>query len=740
MKKIVSLVIIISMMLCMFPISSMTATATTTDFVQVDLSNDTKYPDGGEYYDEKNDITYTVVKSPTTFKAISSTPDGNYILAKDISIPGTYNYPILGSNTVLSGIINGNGYAIKHFKINYTNSYITFGVLAQGIKNNAKIINLQIGLPDNPIVYSIDNSGSGSDNHIGTGVIAGKILSDSAEGGTVEISGVDIYCKISVNKKMELPLSLGGFIGRSDGSNVCNLKVSHCSFTGTISMTDNAQATGYDTKVGSVIGYYKNGELTVSDYTNNANIDITKRTSGTSSGYSYAGGVVGRTEAKTTFIRCFNTGNMTSDKYSGGIAGHTDKLTTFTDCSNTGAITATTYSGGIAGRSYYSGTSYSGCKNSGAVTATDKAGGIVGQTDNPVAFSSCSNSGAITATSYSGGIEGYAAGQSGFTSCTNSGAITSDNYAGGVLARAYNQASFISCVNSGRISSGVNAGGVLGGAYFNGSNDYVLELDGCVNHGEIFSYSSNEATKTTAGGIIGVVNFGAYEINECGNTGSLSANYIYDATGVPKLGACGIIGRYYVNNSNTVITDCYSTGVISSSVANDARTFTPYAICTGSVASGIKLKVTGCVWNMTFNNNTVKNGLPTTNLTVDSGNNTQKNIIAKKSTALYDAYAQKSIDNTKLRILLVSATPELTDKTDIVINVYYGENQGKKFTVPANYIFALHSVEAAGDMYYAVGDAYIFGGVITGIPENINITRVEVEFGNGFEWNIPMEG
>ena len=732
MKKTVSLIIVISMMLCMLPIVGTTAFAQTT---HIDLSG---YADGATYKDQDG-TEYEVIRTAANFKAIDRTK--NCIFACSIDMNGeAFTNNIFGDGTSIQGIIDGNGYSLYNFSATYSGTYGSVGLLAQSLKGNASVRNLTIGTPEAPIEYKINGSSANV-----AGALVGKIHEDTTAEQTVTVSNVHIYCNMTFEKAISNGVSLGGFIGTTNtksGGAAYNVNISDCSFTGSISFPESAAVSGKNTRVGGFVGYHQKGILTVTDCVNNANIDITKRTSDASaSGYAYAGGIVGRADVQVTFTRCSNNGSMTSDRYSGGIAGHTDKLTTFDGCSNTGTIKANTYSGGITGRSFYSGTQYIDCTNSGNITATDKAGGIVGQTDNTVTFSGCSNTGIINATSYSGGIEGYIEGEASFTECFNNGAVTSGNYAGGILARANKKASFKDCVNSGDISSSVNAGGVLGGAHFSTTNEYVFTFEGCVNHGDIFALSSSTDTKTTAGGIIGVTNYGAYEISKCGNTGDLSASFIYDSTGVPKLGACGIIGRYYVDNSNTVITDCYSIGAIASSVENDTRSFTPYAICTGSVSNGntVKLKATDCVWNMTFNNTAVTNGLPTTTLSADSGNNSQKNIIAKTSTKAYDAFAQKSIDNTKLRILLVSAAPELQEDEEIIINVYYGENQGKKLTVPANYIFALHRVEAAGEMYYAVGDAYIFGGVITGIPETVNITRVEVEYGE-FSWEIPMEG
>ena len=81
-------------------------------------------------------------------------------------------------------------------------------------------------------------------------------------------------------------------------------------------------------------------------------------------------------------------------------------------------------------------------------------------------------------------------------------------------------------------------------------------------------------------------------------------------------------------------------------------------------------------------------------------------------------------------MLLTEAT-NLDSNTNVVVNVWCG-NSGKQFTVPASKIFALESVDASGEMYYGVGGTYIFGAVVTGIPEDVmkNVTDVNVEYGD----------
>ena len=107
MKKIVSLVIVLTMLLCMVPVSTMTATATT--FQSVDLSG---YSNGAEYEAEDGTV-YKVVKQASSIKnAQYSSKDTNYILAQDINLNGhEFTAAIFGEGSAYGGKFNGNGYA-----------------------------------------------------------------------------------------------------------------------------------------------------------------------------------------------------------------------------------------------------------------------------------------------------------------------------------------------------------------------------------------------------------------------------------------------------------------------------------------------------------------------------------------------------------------------------------------------------------------------------------------------------
>ena len=153
MKRILSLIVVLATLLCMIPVSMATATAAEADFVPVDLSG---YADGAIYTDG-NGVEYEVIRTEANFKAIDRTK--NCILACDINfnekvLNGTY----FGDGTSIQGIIDGNGYALYNFSVNYTGSYGTIGLLAQSLKGNAAIRNLSIGKPSEIIDYKINGA------------------------------------------------------------------------------------------------------------------------------------------------------------------------------------------------------------------------------------------------------------------------------------------------------------------------------------------------------------------------------------------------------------------------------------------------------------------------------------------------------------------------------------------------------------------------------------------------------
>ncbi|MCD8048574.1 MAG: S-layer homology domain-containing protein [Clostridia bacterium] len=190
--------------------------------------------------------------------------------------------------------------------------------------------------------------------------------------------------------------------------------------------------------------------------------------SGTATGYSNVGGVVG-----------VNAG-------------------TVTNCTNCAAVSATTNVGGVVGFNSDSGT-VTYCYNSGSITGTGNLGGVVGYNSNGT-VTNCINSGTVTSTStgydYVGGVVGYTGGGT-VKNCYNSGTVSGHKYVGGAVG--YNSASVSYCYNSGTVScTGDTAGGVVGYNYSSGSTSNCYYLTGTATAGiGSDSGSTSVAAKTT---------------------------------------------------------------------------------------------------------------------------------------------------------------------------------------------------------------------------------------------------
>ena len=620
MKKIVSLVIVLTMMLCMFPISSMTASAETTEFKGlVDLSNKTQYPDGGSYTDPKTDITYTVVRSANKLiEVVKADLTGNYILAENIKTTSTYKSPMFGNtNDTFTGVLDGNGFAIYGFTTTYPSGWSyqggCVGVLFNNIGGNATIKNLSVGRSGENVQVTVSAVGAGM-----VGVIAGKIASSTTAENTVTISNVNVYADISYTAKKEATLCVGGIIGKTDrpsSSNVAyRVNINDTNFYGSISFTQDATVSGYSTYVGGMVGYfYGGGSLSIQRSSNYANVDTTNRASVTSpNANAYAGGIVGYIGASATISDCLNTGNVIADKYCGGIIGS-----------------------------------------------------------------------------------------------------------------AKESVSFNNCVNYGIVASNRFAGGIVAAFSFSESNTYEFNFENCINNGNISSSYGEEppsGSKFAAGGIIGWANFGIYSLNNCGNTGNISAD---NAKSSGEIRAAGMIGNSYTSGTGVTATinNCFSTGTISSSLKNDTRELTAVALCSGSTA-GTNFVLTNCVWNMTFNGAKIAVA-GTGKVTIDSTNTSVDNkILAKETANEFEARAQMSEDGTMLRVLLLTKNAELDANEPVVIKIYQG-NTGKQFTVPASSLFALEEVNAADEIYCGFNGTLIFGAVIKGLPSDVTDATVE---------------
>ena len=179
--------------------------------------------------------------------------------------------------------------------------------------------------------------------------------------------------------------------------------------------------------------------------------------SGTVSGNSYVGGVVGWNSGSGTVTNCYNTGEVTGTGASaGGVVG--ENSGTVENCSNTGEVSGEGSVGGVVGEN--NGT-VENCSNTGKVSGTDtSAGGVVGENNGIV--ENCSNTGEVSGEGSVGGVVGENSVISTVTNCYNTGTVSGSggNSAGGVVGN--NFGGVTNCYNTGSVSGSSLIGGVVG--------------------------------------------------------------------------------------------------------------------------------------------------------------------------------------------------------------------------------------------------------------------------------------
>ncbi len=253
---------------------------------------------------------YTIIKTAQDLDNIRNNLSGKYILMNDIDLSSISNWDPIGDidtstgdiTNGFSGILEGNGFAIKNLKINRASEY---GVgLFSGIKN-AKIQNLTIdnvnvsgGFAVGGLAAIIINSDIVNVN------ISGSITGQSYIGGLAGVIG-DISSTLKDNSNI------------SYSSSSCNITASFV--------------------------YSHAGSLAGASLANINNCFAT----GNVSGNAYLGGLVG--SAACEINNCFATGNVTGNELLGGIAGMLAGKATISYCYATGKIVGNQSTGGLVG-------------------------------------------------------------------------------------------------------------------------------------------------------------------------------------------------------------------------------------------------------------------------------------------------------------------------------------------------------------------------------------------------------
>lgn len=424
-KKIISWMLVITLVVTMIPMQFGTAYAESTSSIEDDdagfivpVEQLTEVPEG-----------YIGIYTKEDLDNVRNDLSANYILMNDIVFEESdfeeggefYNegkgwLPIgVDSKTAFSGEFNGNGFVIKNINIK------------DSIWNESSF-SVAVGL---------------------FGCLKGTIKNIALDECCISITsrGFDVY--------------VGGIVGIIENGEIIN-----CYNTGCL----NVDAKEFRAAVGNIAGKLENGKI--NDCFNSGDVNATSN-----KWHIYTGGIVGEI-LYGTITGGYNTGNITAFGNVGGIVGYNNSGT-IVNFSNEGRINQsnnssnTSMTGGISGSSI--GTIMN-CYNVGSVglSFSSVVGGISGGADGTI--TNCYNTGEVGSyySNDAGGIVGRGGGK--ITNCYNVGNIKSSqtSYVGGIAGYIYYVAKITSCYNVGKVESNYS-GGIVGIADGTIANCYYLQ-------------------------------------------------------------------------------------------------------------------------------------------------------------------------------------------------------------------------------------------------------------------------
>ena len=508
MKRTVSVLLVIAMMLLAMPVIMTSAAAPSGQAVSSaeDFANMSAT---GKYY-----LTQDITITEPYAKNFYGTFDGNghsitingpkYIFplvsgtVKNLTVKGTIS---LTTDTEAAGVAlsaGSEGMSVRFenvvSQVNITCSASTQskpvgGIVAKMNKGNITFVNCK-------------NEGNITSNATTTAFLGG-ILGVSMDGATaLTFTSCTNSGKIS-SKKIDKDRSIGGIVGyveaKGYGNNAFTLTFDGCKNTGALSASSDTHS-GVAGMVGCIYNASSAKATTyIKNCTNSGNL-----TSVSPAVSLNMGGMVGRAYAMPHLYieNCINSGDLNNSQGSswsgtGGMVGNFMTVSsswgwsgigssnfTLKYCTNSGTVRGNE-AGGIVGSGMQLGSeniaiSLDSCVNSGSVYAHEYAGGIFGAAGlhdardqfASLSFKSCYNAGYVKGMSLSAGILGYMAGSSTnaskktiFDSCVNTGKVKC-NYVGewpleifgaGIVAKSDRAISVTGCVNTGAIQGPVGA-------------------------------------------------------------------------------------------------------------------------------------------------------------------------------------------------------------------------------------------------------------------------------------------
>ena len=126
--------------------------------------------------------------------------------------------------------------------------------------------------------------------------------------------------------------------------------------------------------------------------------------------------------------------NVKGNQYMGGLVGCAGN-TKIENCTSTGTVTGCSDVGGLVGAAYGN-TTIENSSSSGSVTGRSNIGGLVGENTDNSTITNCSASVEVTGNNYTGGLVGYV-NASTIENCTSTGTVSGNSKVGGLVGSAY---------------------------------------------------------------------------------------------------------------------------------------------------------------------------------------------------------------------------------------------------------------------------------------------------------------
>lgn len=360
------------------------------------------------------------------------------------------------------------------------------------------------------------------------GVLTDFNFAGNFDGGGYTISGIEL---VEVTGEAYNRRGLFGRVnGEIGGGEIKNINITNSNITG-------------GSYVGGLVGYAGANAIIT-------NCSVNATVTGSS---DYVGGIVGNSVG-TSVTSCMAQGAVTGGGSTGGIMG--EGSAQISNCYNTASVKGSPAGGIVGNGSAYVSYSY----NYGLVSANKpnyEAGGIAGINLNMIQY--CGNYAKVSGLSSSsiGGIVGVSDGCDVYY-CTNTGDVLGSGVstAGGIVGHLYD-GDVVACYNSAssvgdsQTSSTSATGGIVGGM------EDACIISGCA--------SSSVLTGMSVGGIVGAVNSGSHQIQQCVYTGIIKVTASYTMIG-------GIVG-VILEDCEILIDLCFVKAIMLNTLADDANTY-----------------------------------------------------------------------------------------------------------------------------------------------------------------------